>query len=260
MSFLSIIINSFLQEQIPQNLLDIQQILMTIDEHFSNVLPTTSSSVVYRVQLLREQDLKPIQENVNQLITFHTYLLTTQDLLTARTIARQAAHRGLLVIIFQIDIPKRAYVLELNNNRLLFRFGIIFRIKSIDLEPDDVWYAELKYTNSEFQSIQEQLQFQVGEQLTWLTLGNYLSILNHFNEAKSYYEYLINKLPENHQALPSIYNNMGLIFATSGDYKQAIECYNKSMNLLDKISPNTDYTSECISFKPIIVDKNARIG
>jgi tetratricopeptide (TPR) repeat protein len=251
MPFLSVIVNSLLQEPFPQNLLDVQQILMSIDQRFAEVSPKTSSSVVYRVQLICEQDLKTIQENCEQLIAFHTYLLVTKDLLAARTIARQAADRGLLVIIFQIEISTQAHALELDNNRLLFRFGTIFRIQSVDLAPDNVWYAELAYADLDFQSVQERLQLQVGEQLTWLTLGNYLNALDHFNEAKCYYDYLLNTLSNNHEARPSIYNNMGLMFAQSGDNNQALEYYNLSMNLLATVSANTDHPSDPIIFKTL---------
>ncbi|CAF1449680.1 unnamed protein product [Rotaria sp. Silwood1] len=249
--FLSVIINSFLQEQFPQNLLDIQQLLKTIDQCFAELSPTTSSAVVYRVQFLCEKDLKTITENVKELVAFHTYLLTTKDVLTARTIARQAADRGLLVIIFQIEISAQTRVLALNNNRLMFPFGSIFSIRSVDLAPDGVWYAQLKYDDSYFQSIQARLQLQMGEQLTWLTLGNYLCALNHFNEAKSYYDYLISALPKNHQALPSIYNNMGLMFAGSGDDKKAATYYEIAMNLLDKMPPNTDQNSQGVCLRTL---------
>ena len=126
MSFLSVIINTFVQEQFPRNLLDIQQVLMTIDQRFTKVSPTSSPSIVYRVQLLHRQDLKTIQENVKNLVAFHTYMITTKDLLTARTVARQATGRGLSVIIYQIEILAQAYILELDNNRLMFPFGTIF--------------------------------------------------------------------------------------------------------------------------------------
>jgi tetratricopeptide (TPR) repeat protein len=257
--FLSVIINSFCQEQFPQNLLDIQQVLMIIDQHFAKLSPTTSSSVVYRVQLISNEDLKLIKENVKELVAFHAYLLATKDLLTARMIARQAADRGLLIIILQIEIPAQAYVLEVDNNRLMFRFGSIFSIRSIDSGPDGVWYAQLKYTDSDFQSVQKQLQLQTGTQLTWLTLGKCLRTLNHFNEGKFYYDYLVNALPKTHQALPSIFNNMGLMLSESGDDKNAIQCLNTAVNLLNKISPITKRTTERTPLKTLSQSDETKI-
>ena len=117
---------------------------------------------------------------------------------------------------------------------------LFFSIRSIDLAPDNIWHAQLKYANSQFQSIQERLRLQMDEQLTWLTLGNYLCALNRFNEAKSYYQYLINALPKDHKVLPSIYNNMGLVSAESGNDEQASKYYDIAEKLLTTISSNAD--------------------
>jgi tetratricopeptide (TPR) repeat protein len=257
--FLSFIINSFCQESFPQNLLDIQQVLMIIDQHYAKLSPTPSSSVVYRVQLISNEDLKLMKKNVKELVAFHTYLLATKDLITARKIARQAADRGLLVIILQIEIPAQAYVLEVDNNRLMFRFGSVFSIRSIDSGPDGVWYAQLKYADSDFQLVQQRLQFQTGTQLTWLTLGKYLHSLNHFSEGKYYYDYLVNALPKNHQALPSIYNNMGLMLAESGDDKKALEYLEKAMSLFGKVSTVTQSTSERTLSKTLLQSNETKL-
>ncbi|CAF5009029.1 unnamed protein product, partial [Rotaria sp. Silwood1] len=131
----------------------------------------------------------------------------------------------------------------------MFRFGSIFRIRSIDLAPDSVRYARLRYADTEFQLIQERLQLQVGGQLTWLTPGKYLCALNHSNAAKSYYQYLINALPENHEALPSIHNNTGLIYAQLGEDETALKHYEVAINLLHKVSPNTQSRLQSINFK-----------
>jgi tetratricopeptide (TPR) repeat protein len=249
--FLSVIMNSLLQEQLPRNLLNIQQVLVAIDPHFAQVTLTISSSIVYWVQFLRKEDLKIIKANTNELITFHTYIFATKDLLTARTIARQATHRGLSVILFQIEVPLQTHVLELDNNRVMFRFGTIFRIQSINVAPDAVWYAELKHADSDFQSIEERLQLQMGEQLTWLTLGNYLCVLNHFDDAKDYFNYLTNSLPKDHKALPAIYNNIGLMFTELGDDEQALKYYDLAENLINTISSNTADAQQRISFKTL---------
>jgi tetratricopeptide (TPR) repeat protein len=240
---LSVIMNSLLQEPLPKNLLDIRQVIMAIDQRFAQIT-STSSSTVYRVQFLCEEDLKIMETNTHSLISFHTYIVATKDLLTARSIARQAAKRGLLVTMLQIEIPSQMHVLALDNNRLIFRFGTIFRIKSINLAPDGVWYTELKCADIDFQLIQERLELQMGEELTWLTLGNYLCALGHSDDAKYYLRYLKNALPKDHEILPSIFNNMGLIYAELGDHEKSLKYYDRAMRLFDKISRNTDHNTE----------------
>jgi tetratricopeptide (TPR) repeat protein len=84
----------------------------------------------------------------------------------------------------------------------------------------------------------------MGEQLTWLTLGNYLCALGHSDDAKYYLRYLKNALPKDHEILPSIFNNMGLIYAELGDHEKSLKYYDRAMRLFDKISRNTDHNTE----------------
>ncbi len=245
---LSLIMSSLLQEKRPRNLLDIRQVLMAIDQRFAQIT-SISPSTVYRAQFICEEDIEIMKANTNSLISFFTYIVTTKDLLTARDIARQAAKRGLLVTVLQIEVPSQMHALALDNNRLIFRFGTIFRIKSINLAPDGVWYAELRCADIDFQSIRERLELQMGEELTWLTLSNYLCALGHFDDAKDYLKYLNNALPKDHETIPLIFNNMGLIYAELGDHEKSLKYYDKAMCLVDKISPNTDHNTEHNSSK-----------
>lgn len=248
----SVIINSFRQESSIQNLLDLQYIIKNIDRRFTSSSFITSSSTVYRVQLISKEDLQLIGDNRKSLIAFHTYLLASKDLLTIRTIAREAVDRGLSVVVLQIEISAPGYVLQVDDRRSMFRFGSVFSIRSVDLGPDRVWYAQLKYADSNFQLIKQRLQFQMKiEHLSWLTLGNYLGTLGYFDEGKSYYNHLIKVLPRDDRALPSVYNNMGLILAGSNDVEKAIEYLDTARKLLPKNSSTIEHDSKSIPLKPL---------
>jgi hypothetical protein len=82
--------------------------------------------------------LQLIKENIGGLISFHTFLIATNNLLTARDIARQAADNGILVVMFEIDIPAKTYIAKVDEDRFTFRFGKVFRIEFVDLAPDAV--------------------------------------------------------------------------------------------------------------------------
>ncbi|CAF1206492.1 unnamed protein product [Adineta steineri] len=243
--------NSLLQQQILNNFLDIQQVIVTVDQRLSELPSSAPPLIVYRAQLIRVQDLEHIKANTGELIAFHTFLLATENLVTAREIARQAANRGLLAVIFEIDVPVKTRIAKVDECRFIFRFGNIFRLQSIHLAPDDVWYAQLRCADSSFQYVQEQLQVQVGERLTWLTLGNYLCALNNVKEAKSYYEHLLEILPKDHEALASIYNNMGLLFTELGDKAEALKYYNLALGSIKNTSPNTDHCLHHTRFKAL---------
>ncbi|CAF1150889.1 unnamed protein product [Adineta steineri] len=250
-SFLSAILNSLLQQQILTNLLDIQQVIVAVNQRLSQLPSSMSSLVVYRAQLIRAHDLEHIKANTGELIAFHTFLLATENLETAREIGRQAANRGLLAVIFEIDVPVKTRIAKVDECRFIFRFGNIFRLQSIHLAPDGVWYAQLRCADSIFQSVQEQLQIQVGERLTWLTLGNYLCALNNVKEAKSYYEHLLQILPKDHEALASIYNNMGLLFTELGEKQEALKYYNLALGSIKNTSPNADQCLHLTRFKAL---------
>ena len=233
-SFLSIVINSFSTEEFPQNFLSIKHFIMKMDKYFTDVKPATSHSTVYRVQLMQINDLKRITENTNGLITLLSYMIVTTDLISVRTIAREIDHRGLIAVLFQIDLPSKTQILQLDNERFLLQFATIFRIQSVKQGPDNVWYCQLKYADSAFEQIHRRLQLSVHEPLNQFTLGKYFCFLNYANAAKIYFENMINEFKDNDQALSTVYNNLGLIYAQLNDHEHALECYKKSEALLSK--------------------------
>jgi tetratricopeptide (TPR) repeat protein len=78
------------------------------------------------------------------------------------------------------------------------------------------------------QRIRDQLQIEIGGQLTWLTFGNYLMAFKRFDAAKNYYEYLLLVLPPNHPSLTSICNNMGLLYLEMNDDKEALKWFDQA--------------------------------
>ena len=68
--------------------------LVAVDRYIAELPKTTSSLVVYRVQLIRALDLEIIQEKKDELIAFHTFIVATTDFVMIRKIARQAANNG----------------------------------------------------------------------------------------------------------------------------------------------------------------------
>jgi hypothetical protein len=125
-----------------------------------------------------------------------TFLFVTRSLLTARTIARQIVGNGLESILFEIQLAEDSLGMNVDIERVMLRFGTIFRSHSIDQGPDDVWYAKISCADLDFQPVVEQLQFAVGAPLSWLTFGNYLCELDQLPAAEQYYQLLLRKLPK----------------------------------------------------------------
>jgi tetratricopeptide (TPR) repeat protein len=49
----------------------------------------------------------------------------------------------------------------------------------------------------------------------------------------------LNTLPENHPAIASTYNNLGVVYARKRNFSKALECYQKSLDISHKILPPT---------------------
>ncbi|CAF3248456.1 unnamed protein product, partial [Rotaria sp. Silwood2] len=163
-------------------------------------------------------------------------LLGTKSLLTARDIARKAANNGLISVLFEIGIVDDIHLLNIDSNRVVFRLGATFHVESVNLAPDGIRYVRMKYSDSQYQIIKKQIRFETGVKLSWLTLGNYLYFLNQFEQAISYYNYLLDKLPQEHTDRSSIYNNMGLICALSGKKDDAEKLYDKALKRAKPVS------------------------
>ncbi|CAF4295877.1 unnamed protein product, partial [Rotaria magnacalcarata] len=62
-------------------------------------------------------------------------------------------------------------VAALNLDTMVFSLGTIFRLVSIGVDPSGVWRAQLEPVDGAMECIKNQLQIEIGGQLTWLTFG-----------------------------------------------------------------------------------------
>ena len=197
--------------------------------------------IVYTAKIISKDTLATMQSNIGQYINIGIFVLATKSLLTARSIARHAVSNGLISILFQIELVQETRVLQIDYDRVIFSLGSVFRLESLDLGPDGVYYVKIKFANSEFQSIKQQLQFESEIPLSWLTYGNYLYFLKQSEKAKTYFEYLLEKLPPYHIDRPSIYNNLALIYTMETkehEMSKAEQMYDKALTCAQSIEFN----------------------
>ncbi|CAF1463825.1 unnamed protein product [Rotaria sordida] len=79
-----------------------------------------------------------LQSDCDTLINIGIFILATKSLLTARTIAREAANNGLISILFQIETVQGIRLHEIDSNHVIFYPGTVFRLESINEAPDNV--------------------------------------------------------------------------------------------------------------------------
>ncbi len=191
----------------------LQKPLIDIQKNVFESIKTSKTVNVYISKLISNDTLKTLERSIDELVSIGIFILATKSLLTARTIARKIADNGLIPVLFHIEVVEGTRLLEIDLDRVILSLGSIFRLESVNLAPDGVWYVKMKSADSKFRFIEEQIQLETEVPLSWLTYGKYLFFFNEFEQAKTYFELLLEKLPAEHTDQLSINNNMASICA-----------------------------------------------
>ncbi|CAF1401326.1 unnamed protein product [Adineta steineri] len=214
--FSQIVLNLHQSNQLNE-LFILQKPFVDIQKRVFESVEISTMKTVYVARIISSDTLGIIKSSSGKFISIGMFILATKSLCIARTITRKLADSGLISILFQIEVVEGTCLLEVDPYRAIFRLGGIFRLESINLAPDGVWYVKIKPADSEFRMIKQQLQFETDVLLSWLTYGNYLYFLKQSRQAKAYFEYLLNKLPLEHADRPSVCNNMALIYTMENE-------------------------------------------
>lgn len=227
------------------NLFILQTQLIGIQRQVFESHVVSLSLIVYITKIVSKNDfemMEVMKSDHNGIISIGIFLLATKSFETARDIARQAANNNHISVLFEIEVIHGTHLLKVNHDQVILRLGTVFRLQSINKGPDGVQYIKLKCANAELESIKQQLQFEMEVPLTWLTFGNYLLHLNHFEQAIIYYEYLLDKLPSEHRDRASICNNIGLIYTTVGREVESNRYYDLALEHAKSIRPDFNKT------------------
>ncbi|CAF2632309.1 unnamed protein product [Rotaria sp. Silwood2] len=215
---------------------EINQRIVSLAE---NVDP--SSNTVYRAQVVLTTDFKMLQDNPNTLLAIQGFILASRSSHSIVDVCRQAVDNQLNAVLLGLKLFDQASIVDLDPHTVIFSLGTLFRLISTESAPDSVWHAQLESTNGTMESITDRLRFEIGGHFTWLTFGHYLTTFKRYDAAKNYYEYLLFVLPSNHSCLPSIYNNMGLMYAEMKNNRKALEFFQKaSKSLVNDLSIATE--------------------
>ncbi|CAF1401290.1 unnamed protein product [Adineta steineri] len=244
--FSQIVLNLHQSNQLNE-LLTLQKPFVDIQKRVSESVEISTMKTVYLTRIISSDTLKIIKSGSGKFIGIGMFILATKSLCIARTIARMLADNGLISILFQIEVIEGTRLREIDPYRVIFRLGAIFRLESINLAPDGVWYVRIKSADSEFRMIKQQLQFETDVLLSWLTYGNYLYFLKQSQQAKAYFEYLLNNLPLEHIDRPSVYSNMALIYTKENEKPEktkAKKLYDDALKCATSIDSNSKI-NEC---------------
>ncbi|CAF1176679.1 unnamed protein product [Adineta steineri] len=209
--------------------------------------------VVYRGQGLLKTDFDKLKKTKGGLMSFNSFLSTTNDQDVSFMFAESAlGNPDMVGILFIMTIDPRvsstpfASIKEVSyfkgdEKEILFSMHTVFRVGTIKQmgNNDRLYQTELQLTaddDKQLQQLAECISKEVVGTTGWQRLGELLLKTGHFNEAEELYKVLLEK-PSSKSDKALYYNNLGVVKDHQGDYEKAVDYYKKALEIKIKTLP-----------------------
>ncbi|CAF1174747.1 unnamed protein product [Adineta steineri] len=208
---------------------------------------------VYRGQGLLKTDFEKLEKTKGGLMSFNNFLSTS----TKRDVSFQFTmsalrNTNMAGILFIIAIDPRVSstpfastnevsYFKAEEAEILFAMHTIFRvgeIKQMD-NNDQLYQVELQLTADDDEQLRQLTEFISNEVVGatgWEQLGILLTKTGHFDKAEELYKVLLEQ-PSNEGDKALYYNQLGYVQYCRGNYKQAIEYYEKAVEIRKRTLP-----------------------
>ncbi|CAF4944605.1 unnamed protein product [Rotaria sp. Silwood1] len=215
---------------------------------------TTKEITVYRGKAMTQEDFNKIKQG--GLLSFNNFLSTSTD----RTVAIGFIQEGLesnskkIGVLFKMNIDQSIsssstpfarideYSYFKTEKEILFSMHTVFRVHQIEEKEHDgiiFWRVKLSLTNASDDQQLGTLMESMREEITgtgWQKMGLLLWKLGENNKAEQLYNMLLNEA-SNESAKSYFYHCLGMIKDDLGQYNEAIEFYQKSLDIKEKTLP-----------------------
>ena len=211
----------------------------------------SDSLIVYRGQGLSPLDFNRLQQTQGGLLAFNNFLSTSLDRAVAFAFAESIQFDpDMISVLLQItiDLSVRSYqfanVKDISYYRgedeILFSMHSIFRIGQIkQIEGyTRLWKVDLILTNDNDPQLHELTEYIRKEtspdEKGWYRLGELLIHLGGFDKAHQVFDILLDQTDDEKQK-GSIYHMLGMIKNSQGKYEDAVQYYEKSIEIKQKL-------------------------
>ncbi|CAF1260068.1 unnamed protein product [Adineta steineri] len=226
-----------------------QQIQQLYEQQVSNY--GGKSFVVYRGQGLQQSDFEKLQKTKGGLMSFNNFLSTSKNEQVSLGFARCASAKpntvGILFIMTIdpcIKTAPFASIEELSyfqkEDEILFALYTVFQvsaIKQLDNE-NQLYQVELQLISDDDQQLRlltDRIRKE-ADGAGWQRFGELLLKIGQFIKAKEFYNTLLEQISDEGEK-EIYYNQLGIIHWKQGDYDQAIEYYEKVLEIREKTLP-----------------------
>ena len=213
---------------------------------------SSQSFTVYRGQDLSQTDFNQLKQNQGGLLAFNNFLSTSKNRKTSLDFIRRNPAKGDLVsVLFVMHIDPSIQKAPFANvdkispirteAEILFSMHSVFRTGQIKqlLGSIPIWEVELTLTSDndpELSKLTESVQKETSNYKGWHRLGKLLIQLAKYDKAKELYAILLEQTSDQNEKVV-IFHQFGMIHARQGNYNEAVEYYEKSLEIYKKSLP-----------------------
>ncbi|CAF3372789.1 unnamed protein product [Rotaria sp. Silwood2] len=199
--------------------------------------------------------MSSLRKSINQLISINSFFSTSfkQEQALAYLSDDHISH-DLERVLFEIDADPAvvttkpfadisSYSAFGTEAEVLFMYGSIFRIRSIQQNINNVWHIKMVLCGekeSDLKKVLEQMRIEYGNKKANLhLLGTVLWKMGNFGLAKKYFLRMINELPFNDPLLIDLYKDLSEIAAMTGDLDESIQYKQKALDIKAQAAHNS---------------------
>ena len=255
--FLSKVLNRALKTKNIEFLSSVRLFLMDLCleiERESEKMKNHGQLILYRAQLMSNEEIEKFKNNLNGLISIDGFFSTSRDKNISLAFLQQ--HFPIYEpVLFEIHVDLSLETIHLADipsttsmsceKEVLFSMNSLFRIESIEYDSlNHFWTIQIFASNDRRKHIDEYLKWIQKEMnypssivyfghLLWKDLGQ-------VRQAESYFRILLKSSPDDHEDLADIYDELGNIYDQIGEYNSALNDYRHALDIREKQIPK-DY-------------------
>lgn len=208
---------------------------------------------VYRGQVMSDAEFQSLIKSKGGLLSFNNFLSTS----TTKNVSLMFCSmppQGVYTttVLFEIKVDPKLQstpFASLRNvsfyraeDEILFSMHAMFRIGAIENPSKGFWHVQLTQTDQsdeEMNIFREHLRDETRGKTGWHRLGQLMIRMQKLDQAEDIYQILLREaLPDDHEELALIYNQLGCIQTDRGNNQQALELHQKALEIRARSVPS----------------------
>jgi len=213
----------------------------------------TTKMTIYRGQGILNTEFEKMKKSEGGLLSFNNFLSTTDNKEISHAFADSARQNSDLTgILFQLEIdPSIASTpfasvenigyFSNSEHEILFSMHTVFRIGQMQQIDDRLWEVKLTSTSDndeKLNRITELMREDIVGPTGLHRLGQLMINMGELDKAEEFYEtQLKSTSDDDFEELAHLYHQLGTVKDSKGDCTSALTCYEKTLELKQKILP-----------------------